>query len=57
MRRKERSLFVVAEIVPGALMNERADLAEVGGELLVEVLRSVVTNEFWRGCSACSGDV
>lgn len=43
---QKRSLFVAAEIVPRALMNERADLAEVGGELLIEVFRSVSTAEF-----------
>jgi len=43
---QKSSLFVAAEIVPGALMNERADLVEVGGELLVEVFRSVSSNEF-----------
>ena len=43
---QKRSLFIAAEIVPGALMNERADLAEVGGKLFVEVLRSVSTSEF-----------
>ena len=43
---QKRSLFVAAEIVPSALMNERADLAEVSGELLVEALRSVGSNEF-----------
>ena len=43
---QKRSLFVAAEIVPGALMNARADLAEVGGELLVEVPGSASTGEF-----------
>ena len=41
-------LFVAAEVVPGALVDQRADRAEVGGELLVEFHGSMRTSELGK---------